>query len=102
MIDINCHILPGLDVGPSTLAESITMVKQAAKQGIKKIVATPFNQYKGIHNRPEDISAAVDYINEKFYEEKVPVKILPGQKIVLNSDIIEDLKRRAILPINEN
>jgi len=41
MIDIHSHILPGLDDGPATLEECVTMVWVAAQSGTTDIVATP-------------------------------------------------------------
>lgn len=41
MIDIHCHILPGLDDGPKTIEESVAMAEDAIADGIKEVVATP-------------------------------------------------------------
>jgi hypothetical protein len=41
MIDLHTHILPALDDGPATLAESIGMARTAAAEGITTVVATP-------------------------------------------------------------
>lgn len=41
MVDIHCHILPGLDDGAATLAESLEMAKMAIAEGITHVVATP-------------------------------------------------------------
>ncbi len=41
MIDIHSHILPGLDDGARTLAESLQMLELAARSGTTDIVATP-------------------------------------------------------------
>jgi protein-tyrosine phosphatase len=41
MIDIHCHILPGLDDGPPTIEESLLMCRIAADDGITAVVATP-------------------------------------------------------------
>ena len=41
MIDIHCHILPGLDDGAQSLDEAVEMARIAEKDGIEKIVATP-------------------------------------------------------------
>ncbi|MCL4476305.1 MAG: hypothetical protein M1508_08790 [Nitrospirae bacterium] len=40
-IDIHCHILPGMDDGPSTMEESLKMLEVAEKDGISCIFATP-------------------------------------------------------------
>lgn len=41
MVDVHCHILPGLDDGPSTMEESLAMVEMAVADGITRVVATP-------------------------------------------------------------
>jgi protein-tyrosine phosphatase len=41
MVDVHCHILPGLDDGPSTAEESLAMAETAIADGITHIVATP-------------------------------------------------------------
>jgi protein-tyrosine phosphatase len=41
MVDIHCHILPGLDDGARTMEESFEMVKLAAANGSTDLVATP-------------------------------------------------------------
>ena len=41
MRDIHCHILPGVDDGARSLAESMEMLEAAKAQGITSIVCTP-------------------------------------------------------------
>ena len=41
MLDLHCHILPGVDDGASSLGESVRMLHAAAKAGITEIVCTP-------------------------------------------------------------
>ena len=41
MIDFHTHILPGIDDGSSSTAESINMLKSLESQGVKKVVFTP-------------------------------------------------------------
>jgi len=41
MIDLHCHILPGLDDGPGTMEESLQMAEAAIADGITHVVATP-------------------------------------------------------------
>ena len=41
MVDLHCHILHGLDDGPSTIEESIAMADSAIADGITHVVATP-------------------------------------------------------------
>jgi protein-tyrosine phosphatase len=41
MVDIHCHILPGLDDGPDQMEISLEMVEMAITEGITNLVATP-------------------------------------------------------------
>jgi protein-tyrosine phosphatase len=41
MVDVHCHILPGLDDGPETMDESLAMAEAAIADGITHVVATP-------------------------------------------------------------
>jgi protein-tyrosine phosphatase len=41
MIDVHCHILPGLDDGSRGLEESLEMAESAIADGITRVVATP-------------------------------------------------------------
>jgi len=41
MVDLHCHILPGLDDGAANMEESIAMAESAIADGITHVVATP-------------------------------------------------------------
>src|SRR5258708_13115960 len=41
MVDLHCHILPGLDDGPVSMDESMAMAESAIADGITHVVATP-------------------------------------------------------------
>ena len=40
MIDLHCHILPGIDDGAENLEASIAMAEKAIQQGITHILCT--------------------------------------------------------------
>ena len=41
MVDLHCHILPGLDDGAPTMEDSLAMAESAIADGITHVVATP-------------------------------------------------------------
>ena len=41
IIDFHSHILPGIDDGSADPEESLELLRRSARQGIRKMVATP-------------------------------------------------------------
>jgi len=68
MVDIHCHILPGLDDGPATLAESVEMAKMAMADGITHVVATPHASDR-FKFEPELIRSRRDELQEMVGEK---------------------------------
>ena len=102
MIDIHCHILPGLDDGAKDMEESVCMCAMAAEDGIEKIVATPHTM-DGIYiNKTQDIKQAVNVLNSVLIEKKIHVEILPGADVHVNIDLLELIKEGKASTINDN
>jgi len=85
VIDIHCHILPGIDDGPRHIDESLEMAKIASLDGITTIVATP--HIKEPPYPPEDIEAKVAALNDRLTEKGIPVTILQGADVSSMVDV---------------
>jgi protein-tyrosine phosphatase len=53
MIDLHCHILPGLDDGPKTMEESVEMANAAIADGTTHLVATPHSNSTHFFDYPK-------------------------------------------------
>lgn len=51
IIDFHSHILPGIDDGSASVAESIAMLRLEAEQGLRRVVATP--HFYAAYDSPE-------------------------------------------------
>ncbi|GHH98671.1 tyrosine-protein phosphatase [Neobacillus kokaensis] len=100
MIDVHCHILPGLDDGAQDLSDSLRMAKQAVEQGIDTIVATPHHLNNQYENPKQVILNKVDGLNQLLKAEKIDVKIVPGQEVRIHGEMVEGFAKEEILPIN--
>lgn len=100
MIDIHCHILPGIDDGAKTIEHSIEMAKVAAEEGIQTIIATPHHKNNQFTNNKEDILNHVENLNKQFTQRNIPIKILPGQEVRIFGEVLEDYEKGEILTLN--
>ena len=80
MIDLHCHILPGVDDGSLDLADSLAMARQAVNDGIERVCATPHIRHD--HDvRIEQIAERIEELNRAFGEEGLPVEVLQGGEV---------------------
>jgi protein-tyrosine phosphatase len=100
MIDIHCHILPGVDDGPRDLEESLAMARMAVADGIRAIVATP-HTLNGIYLNPrEDILDQAQVLGEALVEHHIPLILFVGADVHFEEDLIRKLETGEVLPIN--
>jgi len=65
MVDLHCHILPGLDDGPAAIEESVAMAESAIADGITHVVATPhssgeyFFDFERVRRVRDDLQAKI-------------------------------------------
>ncbi|MFS0562949.1 CpsB/CapC family capsule biosynthesis tyrosine phosphatase [Terribacillus sp. 179-K 1B1 HS] len=102
MIDVHCHILHGLDDGPSTLEESLKMAEEAVFEGIDTIVASPHDQTRDSYNSRQKIYASIDAMNGVLREEGIPLQVLPGQETFVSNDLLEERDFMELMPVNVN
>lgn len=80
MIDLHCHILPGVDDGSLDLRDSLAMGRQAVNDGIERICATPHIRHD--HDvRIEEVAGRVEEVNAALCHESVPVTVLQGGEV---------------------
>ena len=79
MIDLHCHILPGLDDGPPTIEESLAMAEIAVADGITTIIATPHIQ--GPEPTAAKIREVADTLNLALQEKDIALEIIPAAEV---------------------
>ncbi len=82
MIDLHCHVLPGIDDGPKTIEGSLAIARAAAAAGIDTLVATP-HVGASYDNDARTIAPLVAELGERLTQERIPVKVLPGAEIAI-------------------
>ncbi|MFH1488292.1 MAG: CpsB/CapC family capsule biosynthesis tyrosine phosphatase [Pseudomonadota bacterium] len=83
MIDIHCHILPGLDDGARSPEEGLVMAKMAVKDGIHTLIATP-HTLNGVYlNSADKVGRDVKRFQAELSRRGIPLKCLPGSDIHL-------------------
>ena len=104
MIDIHCHILPGLDDGAQTMEDALGMATAAGKDGISGIVATPHLFRSGFGNGDfEEIEEKRKILKARLKESQIDVKIFPGAEVHISHNLLDEIrKNRKYLVLNRS
>lgn len=87
MVDIHCHILPGIDDGASDMAEAIQMARMAYDSGVTDIAVTP--HFRGERESLDLIPVIKDKASElqsALSEEGIDIRIHQGAEILCVSE----------------
>jgi protein-tyrosine phosphatase len=102
MIDIHCHILPGMDDGPGTFGVSLDMCRAAAADGIRTIVATPHFKPGIYESKDKEVFGAIDLLETAAREDGLALRILPGAEVAISPEMPAYLRQVRHLTINNN
>ena len=100
MIDLHCHILPGIDDGSGSLEESLSMARLAMEDGIHTIVATP-HTLDGIYINPvREIISRVTTLQNALSENNINLRLCVGADVHLCPHMMEKVKNGDAGTIN--
>ena len=102
MIDLHCHILPGVDDGAGDIAESLAMARMAVADGIRTIVATPHTFNEVYFNPPEKIFQYIDQLRQILSSEQIELRLLPGTDAHICTRMMARVRNREVCTVNEN
>ncbi len=102
IIDMHCHILPGMDDGARSMEEALKMLSTAEKEGITHMIATP--HYKaGRHNAStQTIQERMRQVKAAAVEKGIHVSLYAGNEVFFYSEMEEGLEEGRILTMNQS
>jgi protein-tyrosine phosphatase len=88
MIDLHCHLLPGIDDGPQTLTEALAMARIAVANGIEQAHVTPHLHCGRWDNDLPKITAAVAAYREALAQADIPLRLGFAAEVRLDYEIL--------------
>lgn len=96
MIDLHCHLLPGIDDGPADLGETLAMAQLHVQAGVEVVAATPHvswdmpTETAAIELRLGDVRAALA-------AARIPLEIVRGAEVDVHQAVhLSDAQLRAL------
>jgi protein-tyrosine phosphatase len=96
MIDLHCHLLPGIDDGATDLDMALRMARMAVDDGITTLACTP-HIYPGLfENDAAGIRAHIDTLRGHLAEAGIPLKLTWGADAHVSPDLLPRLKAGTV------
>ncbi len=100
MIDLHCHLLPGIDDGAPDLKVSLAMARCAVADGITVTACTP-HIYPGLYeNNKDGIAAAISALQAVLADEGIPLQLVIGADTHLAPDLSGSIRTGRVPTLN--
>jgi protein-tyrosine phosphatase len=99
VIDLHCHVLPGIDDGPDSIEGSLALARAAAAAGTRILVATPHVSWR-YSTDAGTIVRLVEELNARLIEEGVALEVRPGAEIAMTRVLDLEPEQLSSLGLN--
>jgi protein-tyrosine phosphatase len=82
VIDLHCHLLPGIDDGPGDLAAAVDLARAFVAEGVTVVAATP-HVSPDHPNTYATIAATRSWVSDVLAKEAVALQVVPGAELDL-------------------
>ncbi len=99
MIDLHCHILPGIDDGAADLSVSLDMARASVADGVTVLACTP-HILPGLYpNTGPQICQAVDQLQDALDRNGIALRLVAGADNHITPDFVNGLKSGHLLSL---
>lgn len=102
MIDLHCHLLPGIDDGAKDLAQSVQMARMAVADGIRILACTPHITPGVYDNSGPMIRGAVEDLAATLFDLDIDLYLLAGADVHIAPNLVEGLRSGRVLTIADS
>ena len=97
MVDLHCHLLPGIDDGSKNMEISLRLAREATENGITHALLTPHHMNGRYVNHKQDVIQRTKKFQEQIDAHNIPLTVFPGQEVRINGQLLEALDKDDIL-----
>ncbi|MEO5367979.1 MAG: hypothetical protein H7831_16795 [Magnetococcus sp. WYHC-3] len=100
LVDLHCHMLPGLDDGPAEVSEALAMARMASAFGTGAVVPTPHLD-PGRYDLPANLDHLADAFREALAQAGVGLTVhAPGAEVRWGLHVEERLRHGRLPTLN--
>lgn len=102
MVDLHCHLLPGIDDGSRSMKISLRLAREATENGVTHALLTPHHMNGRYVNHKRDVIRRTKEFQKQLNAHNIPLTVFPGQEVRINGQLIDALNEDDILFADED
>ncbi len=100
MIDLHCHLLPGLDDGAVSMESSVEMARQLVDAGVSTVAPSPhYGEGPGGDVPVEAATRVRELLQERLRREGLELELLPNAEHHISPALFERVDRGEVVPL---
>lgn len=102
MIDLHCHILPGIDDGAADLGVAVAMARAFVADGVTAVACTPHILPGVYHNTGPQIRQAIHDLQQELDAQGVALQLTTGADVHVVPDFVAGLRSGHLLSLADS
>lgn len=100
--DMHSHLLPRLDDGVKSLAESVLLIKKMKEAGYTKLITTPHIMKDYFKNNYEIINNTLQTVKEALVKENISIELQAAAEYLIDDGFEKRLEHGNLLTMGNN
>lgn len=102
VIDLHCHMLPGIDDGAADLEMALAMARMAVEDGVRRLACTP-HIYPGMYeNTGDGIRVAIAKLQAELDRHGIVLQLMQGADVHLQPNLVASIRAGQIPTLNDS
>lgn len=102
MIDLHCHILPGIDDGASDISVALDMARAQVADGVSVLACTPHILPGLYHNSGPQIRRAIEDLQQALDAAAIPLRLVTGADNHMVPDFVGAVQSGHLLTLADS
>lgn len=100
--ELHSHLIPGIDDGVQTMAESIDVLRHLASLGYKKVITTPHIMGDFYKNSPENILPKLEELRSELRSNHIAIELHAAAEYMVDDAFQEKIDAGKLLTFGQN
>lgn len=100
--DVHSHLIPGIDDGAKTMADTLVLLQGFIDLGFKKVITTPHVMSDFYKNTPDTILGGLEKVRAAIKAENMAIEIEAAAEYYLDFHFEELIAKKEVLTFGDN